>query len=298
MSDSFRALVDKAVEVLQRHAPPDGLSDHDALTELYGIFDGPEYRSACEARSAIACIYGEPCAHPEKCKLYGECYRKLSANPSHVAPLGRIVEALRPVVSDIFDNFGTYSRGMALSMLVEAVRGIAPRANVAPLKCPICESRGTHKADGPADTPRTNAQEYTARSGDWAHVWCVDADFARELERELAHRSSIATSHPVGEAAPVCRLTGCQYTQGYTSKPSATRRITEADARAESAPPVVVDPEVLARMRDIVNPDALRFEWLVTHWDDFSGYVSKDPGKWLRDAIDAAMNATESTAKP
>jgi hypothetical protein len=129
MSDSFRALVDKAVEVLQRHAPPDGLSDHDALTELYGIFDGPEYRSACEARSAIACIYGEPCAHPEKCKLYGECYRKLSANPSHVAPLGRIVEALRPVVSDIFDNFGTYSRGMALSMLVEAVRGIAPRAN-------------------------------------------------------------------------------------------------------------------------------------------------------------------------
>jgi hypothetical protein len=83
MNDPFRALVEKAVEVLQRHAPPDGLSDHDALTELYGIFDGPEYRSACEARSAIACIYGEPCAHPEKCKLYGECYRKLSANPSH-----------------------------------------------------------------------------------------------------------------------------------------------------------------------------------------------------------------------
>jgi hypothetical protein len=60
MNDPFRALVEKAVEVLQRHAPPDGLSDHDALTELYGIFDGPEYRSACEARSAI-----EPPQSPE-----------------------------------------------------------------------------------------------------------------------------------------------------------------------------------------------------------------------------------------
>jgi hypothetical protein len=37
-------LVGRAVDVLQRHAPPDGLSDHDALSELYGIFDGPEYR--------------------------------------------------------------------------------------------------------------------------------------------------------------------------------------------------------------------------------------------------------------
>lgn len=40
------ALVERAVSVLQRHAPPDGLSDHDALTEFYGIFDGPEYRIA------------------------------------------------------------------------------------------------------------------------------------------------------------------------------------------------------------------------------------------------------------
>lgn len=42
----YKALVVRAVAVLQRHAPPDGLSDHEALNELYGIFDGPEYRAA------------------------------------------------------------------------------------------------------------------------------------------------------------------------------------------------------------------------------------------------------------
>lgn len=42
----YKALVDRAVAVLQRHAPPDGLSDHDAMSEFYGIFDGPEYRVA------------------------------------------------------------------------------------------------------------------------------------------------------------------------------------------------------------------------------------------------------------
>lgn len=42
------ALVKRAVDVLQRHAPPNELSDHDALTELYTIFDGPEYRAAIE----------------------------------------------------------------------------------------------------------------------------------------------------------------------------------------------------------------------------------------------------------
>lgn len=44
----YKALVDRAVAVLQRHAPPDGLSDHDAMSELYGIFDGPEYRAAVQ----------------------------------------------------------------------------------------------------------------------------------------------------------------------------------------------------------------------------------------------------------
>ena len=40
------ALIQQAVDVLQRHAPPDGLSDHDAMSEFYGIFDGPDYRKA------------------------------------------------------------------------------------------------------------------------------------------------------------------------------------------------------------------------------------------------------------
>mgnify|MGYP001559346003 CR=1 FL=1 len=40
-----RALIDKCVAVLQRHIVPDGISDHDALSELYGLLDGPEYRA-------------------------------------------------------------------------------------------------------------------------------------------------------------------------------------------------------------------------------------------------------------
>ena len=45
-----KGLVDAAVAVLQRHILPDGgLSDHDAMSELYGIFDGPEYRAALAA---------------------------------------------------------------------------------------------------------------------------------------------------------------------------------------------------------------------------------------------------------
>lgn len=45
-------LIARAVDVLQRHIPPDGLSDHAALNELYSIFDGPEYRAYQAARSA------------------------------------------------------------------------------------------------------------------------------------------------------------------------------------------------------------------------------------------------------
>jgi len=39
------ALVRAAVAVLVEHAPPDGLTDHDAMSRMYGIFDGPEYRA-------------------------------------------------------------------------------------------------------------------------------------------------------------------------------------------------------------------------------------------------------------
>lgn len=42
--DGWKWFADKAVDVLQRHIVPDGLSDHAALLELYAIFDGPEYR--------------------------------------------------------------------------------------------------------------------------------------------------------------------------------------------------------------------------------------------------------------
>jgi hypothetical protein len=39
-------LARKAVDVLRRHAPPDGLSDAGAIAEFYDIFDGPEFRAA------------------------------------------------------------------------------------------------------------------------------------------------------------------------------------------------------------------------------------------------------------
>ena len=42
----LRKLIQKAQAVLLRQIVPDGISDHDALTELHGIFDGPECREA------------------------------------------------------------------------------------------------------------------------------------------------------------------------------------------------------------------------------------------------------------
>lgn len=44
----WRSLVERAVEVLKRHVLPDGISDHDALNKLYGIFDGPKYRAVAD----------------------------------------------------------------------------------------------------------------------------------------------------------------------------------------------------------------------------------------------------------
>lgn len=48
---TFRTLTNRAVDVLQRHIVPDGLGDHEALNELYAIFDGPEYREAMGSAS-------------------------------------------------------------------------------------------------------------------------------------------------------------------------------------------------------------------------------------------------------
>lgn len=46
----YKELVEQAVDVLVRHAPPDGLTDRAALLALYGIFDGPAYRAAIARR--------------------------------------------------------------------------------------------------------------------------------------------------------------------------------------------------------------------------------------------------------
>lgn len=43
------ALINKAISVLQQQIIPDGISDHEALCELHGIFDGPEYRAMLSA---------------------------------------------------------------------------------------------------------------------------------------------------------------------------------------------------------------------------------------------------------
>ncbi len=48
-SIGYKGLVEQAVAVLQRQIVPGGISDHEALNELHGIFDGPEYRAAVAA---------------------------------------------------------------------------------------------------------------------------------------------------------------------------------------------------------------------------------------------------------
>jgi hypothetical protein len=40
------ALIERAIDVLARRLPPDGLSDKETFSELYTIFDGPECRAA------------------------------------------------------------------------------------------------------------------------------------------------------------------------------------------------------------------------------------------------------------
>jgi hypothetical protein len=51
-SELLNQLIDRAVAVLNQHIVPGGISDRDALSELYGIFDGPEYRAAIAAPPA------------------------------------------------------------------------------------------------------------------------------------------------------------------------------------------------------------------------------------------------------
>ncbi|UOD28742.1 hypothetical protein INH39_25375 [Massilia violaceinigra] len=59
----WKALVEQAIEVLNRHIAPDGISDKDALTELYGIFDGPAYRAVHIAQRAAS---GDEVAIPDR----------------------------------------------------------------------------------------------------------------------------------------------------------------------------------------------------------------------------------------
>jgi hypothetical protein len=57
-------LARKAVDVLRRHAPPDGLSDAGAIAEFYDIFDGPEFRAAQAAGRSVDDsnpYYGQDC---------------------------------------------------------------------------------------------------------------------------------------------------------------------------------------------------------------------------------------------
>ncbi len=43
---ALKGLVDSAVDVLARHAPPGGPGQAKTISALYSIFDGPEYRAA------------------------------------------------------------------------------------------------------------------------------------------------------------------------------------------------------------------------------------------------------------
>ena len=54
MTNDARKLLEKCVAVLQRHIVPDGISDKDALSELYGLLDGPEYRALAQPAASAA----------------------------------------------------------------------------------------------------------------------------------------------------------------------------------------------------------------------------------------------------
>ena len=65
---------DAAQDVLSRHIVPNGFSDHEALNELHGIFDGPLYRAYQAALSSSTCPHKEEAerakeflAHLESC---------------------------------------------------------------------------------------------------------------------------------------------------------------------------------------------------------------------------------------
>jgi hypothetical protein len=46
--DEFLRLVERAIGVLKRHEMSDGLSDHDAMDQMYRIFEGSECRRLLE----------------------------------------------------------------------------------------------------------------------------------------------------------------------------------------------------------------------------------------------------------
>jgi hypothetical protein len=46
--DEFLRLVERAIVVLKQHAQSGGLSDHDAMDQMYDIFDGPKCRQLLE----------------------------------------------------------------------------------------------------------------------------------------------------------------------------------------------------------------------------------------------------------
>ena len=51
-TEELQKIVDRAVSVLQKHAPPDGLTDQQALKEFYRIFDSPAQWKALPKGSA------------------------------------------------------------------------------------------------------------------------------------------------------------------------------------------------------------------------------------------------------
>ncbi len=102
------------------------------------------------------------------------------------------------------------------------------------------------REEGPADTPRTNAEEYAASSGEFARVWCVDSDFARKLERELnAARSATRRNFRLVPEQPTEAMieAGVKDTQPYISHADA-EEIYKAMLRfAPSTPSVAPSPD-------------------------------------------------------
>lgn len=128
-------------------------------------------------------------------------------------------------------------------------------------------SADKEQCDKHGATPRTDAAQYSASSGEFEHVWVVDADFAGQLERELAVALSNVESY-----AKVAKANA------------------DALARAESAPSSTGTPVAWQ-----AKHPGERYEWFQTTKEVFD---RKGHGAYEYRELYAAPCAVSATVTP